>query len=113
VSHRVFRVGLCLFYPCLVGATLREALSGQLGSGPLRSFHCLVINSVAMFSYPPSLVSLAYDNLVSYGSGLASAMSVQSSVRTGEEEHIVIGGGDVVVAFRDVQPRIVGRHLAS
>jgi hypothetical protein len=63
-----------------------------------------------MFSYPLSPISFACDNLVTDDSGLASAMSVQLSVGTREEEQIVIGDGNVVAAFRDVRPRIVGHH---
>jgi hypothetical protein len=60
-ESRVFRVGLGLFYPCLVGAVLSGAPSRRLGSGP-RSLYRLVVNSATMFSYPPSPISLARDS---------------------------------------------------
>jgi hypothetical protein len=70
----------------------------------------LVFNSAAMFSYPPCPWIPTRDNLVSNGSGSISAMSIQSSVGTMEEQQIAIGSGDVVAAFRDVRPRIIGHH---
>jgi hypothetical protein len=49
---------------CLVGVALSRAASCRLGSESLQLFHCLVINSTAMFSYPSSLVSLARDKIL-------------------------------------------------
>jgi hypothetical protein len=62
----------------------------ERGSGPLRSLCCLVINSIAMFSYSPHSWIQTCDNLASGGRGSASIKSVQSGVRIGKEQHIAI-----------------------
>jgi hypothetical protein len=63
-----------------------------------------------MFSYPPRPWIPTRDNLVSDGSGSASAMSVQFGVRTGEQQQITIGGGATVVASRGSGPRVASRR---
>jgi hypothetical protein len=37
-------------------------------------------------------------------------MSIQSSVRTGEQQQIAIGGGDTVAAIRSSSPRVASRQ---